>query len=187
MKVSTVLSNAIFLAFVFSQTLFAANAPTGTQDSRKMPTAATPPVTSKRAVNLPPVLKINSSDINMNAVLIDSNMQSAYRAKECIKENSEDISHHYLMLHKSISDYRNKANECKNKAYTLEDMKNAGCVANNLSVTQCSKQLFYMCVSKEKAEIQKESSGLGDAGWAAESCAKELRKNAHSIINTTYQ
>lgn len=149
MKVSTILSYTTFLlVIVCSTTLFAADAPSDKQDTRKIPTTATLNMIAK----LPPLIKINAADVDMTTTLIDANMGKAKTAGKNISSESVDIVKLLSMLEQDLSIYRNKVNECKNKNYTTEDQKNAHCT-DDMTIAQCSQSLFKMCIWKESSAV----------------------------------
>ena len=183
MKVSTILSYAIFfLVLALSTTLFAADASSGKQDPRKTSTAVTP-ATLNTIGKLPSLIKINPADIDMTTALFDTNMVKAKKAGEDLNMLSKDIATLQLQkLEKNISDMKTKVNECSNKAYTTEDQKNAGCT-DNMTTAQCSKKLYKHCVMPSFNKIWGNSSNLEISAGEAATDAKILHDVASYFLD----
>ena len=183
MKVSTILSYATFsLVLVFSTTLFATDVPAGKQNPRITLTTAT----LSKAAKLPPVIKINTADVDMTTTLVDTNMQTAKTAGQNISLDSGEIAKLLPMLEQSISIYRNKVNECRNKSYTTEDQKKANCT-DDLTIAECSKRLFSSCIFKEANKVVGNSLKLITAAKKTEADANELEKSVRYINNHNTQ
>ena len=184
MKVSTILSYAIiFLVFVFSTTLFAADAPAGKQNPRKIPIAVTPSTAPLNKLgNLPPLIKINAADVkmNMDTAMIDGAMEKAKTAGKNISLNSGEIAKWLPQLEQSISIYRKKVDECRNKTYTTEDQKNAYCTAST-TIAECSQKLFDNCIYGKNNDVLTYTHYLMDAAKKTEADAKQLNESAHYI------
>jgi hypothetical protein len=179
MKVSTVLSYAtFFLVIAFSTTLFAADAPTGKQDTRKAPTTATLNIIGK----LPPVIKINAADVNLTTAMIDGAMDRAKTAAQNISLDNGEIAKMLPKLEQSISDYRNKVNECRNKSYTTEDQKNAHCI-DSTTIAQCSQLLFQNCIGQARDKVILDTHSMDSTAIKTEKHAKELHKSIFDILN----
>ncbi len=183
MKGSGTLSYAtFFLVVVFSTTLFAADAPSGKPDLRKPAAMAT----QNRTAKLPAVIKINTADVDMTTTLVDSNMENAKTAGQNVSLNSGEIAKWLPVLEQSISIYRNKVNECRNKSYTSEDQKNANCT-DDITIAECSKRLFSKCIFKESNKVLGDAHKLMNAADKTEAAAKELHKSALYINNHNSQ
>ena len=185
MKVSTILSYSIFsLVLVFSMTLFAADAPSATQAQRKTPTAVTPAAaTQNKAAKLPAVIKINAADVVSTTALIDPNMEKAKTAGKRISWESGEIAQLLTKLEQSVSNMRNRANECSNKSYTTEDQKKAQCT-DNMTVAQCSKRLFIDCLKQGGVfdKVYATSTELMDRAKNMRNDAKELEESANGVM-----
>ncbi len=184
MKVSTVLSYAIFfLIIVFSTTIFAADAPAGKQNPRKTPIIAAPAAATLNKIgNLPPMIKINAADVkmNMDTAMIDGAMEKAKTAGKNISLNSGEIAKLLPKLEQSISIYRNKVNECRNKTYTTEDQKKVNCTAST-TIAQCSQKLFDNCIYGKNNDVLTYTHYLMDAAKKTEADGKQLNESAHYI------
>lgn len=179
MKVSNILSYAtFFLLFVFSTTLFAANAISVKQDQQKTPVSA--PL--NKAVKLPPMIKINATDVDMTTTLVDTNMQNAKTAGQNISLESAEIAKLLPILEQDITIYRNKVNECKNKTYTTEDQKNAHCT-DDMTLAKCSQYLYSSCIFKESNKVIGDTLKLKYTAKKMETDAKELENSASYINN----
>ena len=179
MKVSTVLSYVTFsLVMVFSTTIFAADTPSVKQVQRKTPATAT----LNKIGNLPPLIKINATDVNMTTAMIDGAMEKAKTAGQNISHDSGEIAKMLPKVEQSISNYRNKVNECRNNTYTTEDQKNAHCT-DSTTIAQCSKLLFSACIAQEHNKVYAESLSLMHMATKTEKDAKELHKSMEDIIN----
>jgi hypothetical protein len=183
MKVSTILSYAIFfLVLVFSTTLFAADASSVKQVPRKTSTTVTP-ATLNTIGKLPSLIKINPADLDMTTALFDANMVKAKKAGEDLNVLSKDIATVRLpKLEKNISDMKTKMNECSNKAYTTEDQKNAGCT-DNMTTAQCSKKLYKHCLAPSFGKIWGTSSSIETSAGEAASDAQILHDIASYFLD----
>ena len=163
MKISKVLSYAtFFLVFVFSTTIFAAEAPSVNQNSRKTSTTVTP-ATLNTIGKFPSLIKINPADIAMISTIInagiDDNMEKSKTAGKDISSASADMVKLLSNIEQDISNYRNKMNECKNKNYTTQDQKDAHCT-DDMTLAQCSQNLFKMCITKEHSAILRDTNNM---------------------------
>lgn len=177
---------AIFsLVLVFSTTLFAADAPSATQAQRKTPTAVTPATATlnKTTAKLPAVIKINAADVVSTTDLIDPNMEKAKTAGKRISWESGEIAQLLTKLEQSVSNMRNRVNECSNKSYTTEDQKKAQCT-DDMTVAQCSKRLFNDCLKQVGVFDKVYSSSAELMGQASKmrNDAKELEESANGVM-----
>ncbi|HBI47729.1 MAG TPA: hypothetical protein DDX93_03305 [Smithella sp.] len=190
MNTSNILSYATFLlVLVFSTTLFAADAPAGNQNPRKTPFAVTPSTAPLNKLgNLPPLIKINAVDVNMNmdTAMIDGAMEKAKTAGKNISLNSGEIAKWLPKLEQSISIYRKKVDECRNKTYTTEDQKNAYCTAST-TIAECSQKLFSACIYGKSNDVLTYTHYLYDAAKKTEADAKQLNESAHYIQSNNSQ
>jgi hypothetical protein len=175
MKVSTILSYAIFsLVLVFSTTLFAADAPLAKQATATM---------NKTTAKLPSVIKINQADVGSTTALIDLNMEKAKTAGKRISWECGKIPTALTKLEQSVSNMRNRVNECSNKSYTTEDQKKAKCT-DDMTVAQCSKRLFNDCLKQVGVfdKVYATSAELIDRAQKMRNDAKELEESANGVM-----
>jgi hypothetical protein len=146
------------------------------------------PATVNKIGNLPPLIKINAADVNMNmdTAMIDGAMEKAKTAGKNISLNSGEIAQLLPKLEQSISNYRNKVNECRNKTYTTEDQKNAHCT-DSTTIAECSQRLFNNCIYGKNNDVLTYTHYLYDAAKKTEADAKELNNSAHYIQSNNSQ
>jgi len=172
MKVSNILSYVTFcLVLVFSTTLFAAQ-----KES----------VVAPKVAKLPSVIKINPADLpNPFDFNLNLNIATVKNDVEKIHEWSDGINHNINVYDQKITQLRTKMNECRQKSFTAEDQKNAGCT-DNMTVAACSQLLFKKCISKELADALDSIEIMDNLTGSIENYAKELIKaNAdnNSLLN----
>jgi hypothetical protein len=131
MKASKILSYlVILLIIVFSTSLFALAAP----------------ATSAKISKFPAVMRINAADVGLSSAIINSNMENAKKAGQNISKECGEVATWLSKVEQALADFRKQETVCKNKSYTVEDQKQAGCT-ENITVAQCSKSLYVKCMS----------------------------------------
>ena len=186
MKVSTILSYSIFsLVFVFSTTLFAADATSANQAERKTPivVAAAAATANKTTANLPAVIKVDLSFVGSTAAMIEPNMEKAKTAGKKINYECGQIPTALTNLEQRVSAMQNRVNECSNKSYSTQDQKKAQCT-DDMSVAQCSKRLFIDCLKQVGVfdKVYATSTELMDRAQKMRNDAKELEESAKGVM-----
>ena len=169
---------ALSLAFIFPTNILAVDAQPGAQTPAQAPGIAA----SHKGPKLPPMIKISPAHVDMTTTLVDNSMQNAKSAGQSITIDGDTIAKMLPGLEQSISTYRNKVNECKNKTFTTEDQKKAHCT-DDMTLAQCSKYLFSWCTYTEVNAVIQRTIKLLDAAKKAETDAKDLYKNVQYINN----